>query len=379
MPNNFTGLLPVLFAQAVESLREACWMPRLVNTDYSNVPAGLGDTVNWTIPGPAAVTDVSPGKDPVTPPSSTPIKASVTLNRWRKSGYYLTDKEAGEINSGVKPGLQTEAIRALANDINGYILGLYTGIYGYAGTAGQTPFGTNLGEAAAVRKVLSKQLAPSADRRLVLDPEAEEKAIVLLANAALTGESATINTGSIGHRLGMDWFMDQQIPRHVAGAITTGLAAKSATVVAAGAKQLVATTAASTGACDLKVGDVIVITGQKQPTFVVTEAAVQGTAASDVTVKFEPALDAALAGGEAVTVKASHTVNIGFQKNAFVFASRRLTSQASSSMMSVADPVSQVVLRCELIRQNKQDYVEFDVLYGATLRQAALATRLAGA
>lgn len=379
MANTMTGLLPVIFAQGLATLREACWMPRLVNTDFADLPAGTGDTVNMTVPTAQSSSAVTPGASPVTPPDITPGKATITLNRWRKSGYHLTDKEVGEINTGVRPGMQTEAIRALANDINGYILGLYTKAYGFAGTAGTTPFGgANLADAAAARKVLNRQLAPFEDRRMVLDPDAEEKALTLLANANLTGEGSTVVTGSIGKRLGFDWFMDQQVPRHVAGSITTGLIAKASTAVAAGVKSFLGTTAASTGACALVVGDVITIAGHTT-TYVLTAAATQASAAADVTLAIEPGLEIPLVGSEAITVKASHRVNLAFQKNGFAFASRRLTSQASPNIMTLADPVSQVVLRAELIRQNKQDYVEFDVLYGAEMVRPALVTRLAGA
>lgn len=379
MANTMTGLLPVLFAQALRTLREACWMPRLINTDFADLPAGTGDTVNMTVPVATTTSAVTPAPGPVTPPDNTPAKATITLNQWRKSGYHLTDKEVGEINAGVAPGLQTEAIRALANYVNGYILSLYPKVYGFAGAAGTTPFGgANLADAAAARKVLNRQLAPFDDRRMVLDPDAEEKALTLLANASLTGEGSTVLTGSIGRRLGFDWFMDQQIPRHVAGSITTGLIAKASTAVAAGVKQFLGTTAASTGACALVVGDVITIAGHTT-TYVVTAAATQAAAATDVTLNIEPGLEQALVGSEAITVKASHRVNLAFQKNAFALATRRLTSQANPNIISMADPVSQLVLRAELIRQHKQDYVEFDILFGAECVRPALATRLAGA
>lgn len=378
MSNTFTGLLPVLLAQGLETLREACWMPRLVNTDFSDVPAGQGDTVNVIVPTATTATDVTPGKDPVAPPDAAPTKVPITLSNWKKSGFHLTDKEAGEIAAGAKPGLQTEAIRALANAVNAQMLSRYIKVYGYTGTAGTTPFGgSNLADAAAARKVLNRQLAPFEDRRMVLDPEAEEKALTLLANANLTGEGQTVVTGAIGRRLGFDWFMDHQIPLHTAGTITTGFAAKAATAVAAGLKTLVGTTAASTGAIALKTGDVINIAGHTTP-YVLTADATEASAATDEAIFFEPGLEKAIVGGEAITVKASHRVNLAFQKNAFAFASRRLTSQASDKMLSIADPVSNLVLRVELIRQNKQDYVEYDILWGSECVRPALATRVAG-
>lgn len=378
MANTFTDMLPVIFAQALETLREACVLPRLVNTDFSDTPAGVGDTVNMVVP--VATTDaaVSASASPATPPDNTPTKVSVTLNRWRHAGYHLTDKEAGEITSGVKPGLQTEAIRALANGVNSYIFSLYKGIYGYAGTAGTTPFASTLTEASALRKVLNNQLAPPDSRYLVIDPDADANAVTLLANAAYAADNSAQIEGRIGRRIGFDWYMDQVVPTHTAGTITTGLIAKASTAVAAGVKSFLGTTAASTGACALVVGDVISIAGHTT-TYTLTAAATQASAASDVTLAIEPGLEQALVGSEAITVKASHVVNLGFHRNAFAFASRRLSSVAASDkMMSVADPVSGLVLRAELIRQNKQDYVDFDILYGASLVRPALAARLAG-
>lgn len=378
MANTFTDMLPVIFAQALETLREACVLPRLVNTDFSDTPAGVGDTVNMVVP--VATTDaaVSASASPATPPDNTPTKVSVTLNRWRHAGYHLTDKEAGEITSGVKPGLQTEAIRALANGVNSYIFSLYKGIYGFAGTAGTTPFASTLTEASALRKVLNNQLAPPDSRYLVIDPDADANAVTLLANAAYAADNSAQIEGRIGRRIGFDWYMDQVVPTHTAGTITTGLIAKASTAVAAGVKSFLGTTAATTGACALVVGDVISIAGHTT-TYTLTAAATQASAASDVTIAIEPGLEQALVGSEAITVKASHVVNLGFHRNAFAFASRRLSSVAASDkMMSVADPVSGLVLRAELIRQNKQDYVDFDILYGASLVRPALAARLAG-
>src|SRR5690606_27985853 len=113
------------------------------------------------------------------------------------------------------------------------------------------------------------------------------------------------------------------VPTHTAGTITTGLATKAATVQALGDKTIVCTTAAATGACALKKGDIITFAGDTQ-TYVLTDDATQSSAASDVTLNIEPGLKKALAGGEAVTVKASHVVNLGFHRDAFALAMRPL-------------------------------------------------------
>lgn len=177
--------------------------------------------------------------------------------------------------------------------------------------------------------------------------------------------------------------MDQNVPTHTAGSITTGLICKAATAVAVGVTSLVATTAASTGACALVVGDIITFAGDAQ-TYVITEAATQASAATDVTIKFLPALKVAKTGSEAITVKASHVVNMAFHRDAIAFANRPLQQNASminqlgSISMSDVDPVSGLTLRLEVTREHKRIRFSYDILYGGVLVRPELACRLAG-
>ena len=71
MSNTLTSILPTIMAQALIVLRERCVMPRLVNTDFADAPAGQGDSVNVTISSALPVTDVSPGPTQATPPDSS--------------------------------------------------------------------------------------------------------------------------------------------------------------------------------------------------------------------------------------------------------------------------------------------------------------------
>lgn len=378
MANTFSNIIPTLMAKALPVLRESCIMPRLVNTDFSNVPAGQGDTVNVIVASAASVSDVSASETPVTPPNYTPTKATVTLNKWRKGGVHITDKDRGSIGTDWMTAQIAEVIRALANDVNSYIFGLYKGIYGYAGAAGTTPFGTDLSEATAARKVLNTQLAPLTDRRIVLDPSAEANAILRLANYNLRGKDSTLTSGQIGTILGSDWYMDQAVPTHTANADGAGASTVNG-VNAAGASTL--SIAKAAGASKNAVaGDVLEIaSGPAKGTYVIT-ADVTIVHTANTSVAISPPLRGATAGGETITYKATHVVNLNFHRDAFAFASRPLQSDAANSdnIMSVADPVSQVVLRVEKMRQNKQDYYEFDILFGATLVRPELAARIAG-
>ena len=191
-----------------------------------------------------------------------------------------------------------------------------------------------------------------------------------------------ITDGLLGRKLGFDWYQDQQVPTHTAGTITTGLIAKAATAVAAGLKTIVATTAASTGACALLEGDIILIAGDAQP-YVLTADATEASASTDVTLNFEPGLRYALVGSEAVTVKATHVVNLAFQRGAFAFASRPLDDIGQDIGLVLAsetmtDPITGLSMRLEVTRQYKQTLWALDMLYGGKCIRPELATRLAG-
>lgn len=382
MANTFTAAIPKIFAQGVLALREFAIMPRLVNTDFDNEVRQKGDTIDVIVPSAVPVTDVTPGHQPTAGTDSGPTKVSIPLSNWKEAAIFLNDKEIAEIVNGVKNQQVSEAVKSLANNVDVAILALYKAIYGYAGTAGTTPFSTanDISDATNLRKVLNKQLAPLSPRRAVLDPDAEAMALGQRAfqDTSWRADAQGIIEGQIGRKMGFDWFMDQNVPRHVKGAAGTVLL-DDTVARAVGLKTLHMdgfTTKAS-------VGDVFTIAGDLQ-TYVVTAATDLATTDSDVS--FEPGLKVAIPaadGNEAVTFKASHVVNLGFHRDAFALAVRPLGTPdgftGGSEILSATDPISGLALRLEVSRQHKQNKYSFDILYGVKCVRPELAARLAGA
>jgi len=308
----------------------------------------------------------------------------VTLNRWRHSGFYLDDKNAESIAAGVYNAQIPEHIKALAQGVNSYVFSLYTGFYGLVGTPGVTPFATDTTAATQARKLLNKQLAPMDPRYIILNPDAEASALeqVKLSGFQNTGSQSAIIQGQIGQRYGMTWLMDQQVPTHPSVAMTAGAAtANGVQAINAGSidggRTGTLSIAKATNATNLIVGDILTIAGQTQQ-YVVTAAVT--LAVGNTTVNIAPALQVATAGGEAITLAAAHVVNLAIHRDAIAFASRPLqkTSQNTVEMMSIPDPVTGLNLRLELVRQNKQWFYDFDILYGASVARAELGVRIAG-
>lgn len=384
--NTLTAIMPQLLARGLMSLREQAIMPRLVNGDYSSEAAQKGDTIDVPIPTAVAVRAVTPANTPPALVDSTPAKVPIALDQWYEAPFYLTDNELAQIdrNRHYIPMQVSEAIRSLANQVNSHVFSKYKGVYGYVGTAGTTPFGSDASAAINARKVLNQQLCPRANRRAVIDFSAEAQALALasFANFEQSGDPAVKIEGELGRKYGFDWYTDDVVPTHTAGTITTGLISKASTAYAVGVKTILATTAASTGACALLVGDIITFAGDSQ-TYVLTAAATQPTAATDVTLSFEPGLKVAHVGSEAVSVKASHVVNLAFHRDAFALAMRPLAGSTSdlslgSQISSLTDPQTGITLRLEVSRRHKAVEWSFDALWGAALVRAPLACRIAG-
>jgi hypothetical protein len=382
MSNQFSEVTPKLLAQGLLALRQNCQMPRLVNRSVEDLAAQKGAAINVPIPSAVIVTDVSPAATAPNPGDSSPTSAVINLNQWKEAAFYLTDQDILQSMNGIIPMQASEAIKALANNIDSYLLNLYKPIYSYGGTAGVTPFGdATTKDASQARKRLNVQLAPTGDRYMVLDPEAEAAAGIIPAfqSVSLSNDPTTIITGAIQNKLGFSWFMDQNVPVHTAGTITTGAIAKASTAQAVGSTTITCTTAASTGAVAHVVGDIVTFAGSSQ-TYAVTEAVNKPTAATDYSLKISPPLVKALVGSEAITVKDSHTVNLAFHRDFAAFATRPLemTNMGNNQVMSAIDPVSGLSLRLEITREFKRIRFSYDVLYGAGVVRAALATRLAG-
>lgn len=379
-----TNVLPTLVAMGVKALRQQVVMPRLVNREYTMIAgAQKNSTVNVAIPSAITAVSVTPAN---TPPSTTaiaPTSVPVTLDQWYESPFELSDKDLVQVDRGIIPMQASEAIKALANQIDVYLFGLTKKFGGSSGTPGTTPFATDLTAFTGARKTLNRQLAPMDPRFCVLDVDAEEKAINLRAfqDASFSGTQDVIVNGQIGRKLGALWLMSQNVPSHTAGTITTGLVAKSATAVAAGVKTFVATTAASTGACALLAGDVISI-GSHAKTYALAADATQASASTDVTLTLTEGLYTALAGGESITVKGNHVMNLNFHRDAIAFATAPLVDSNIApnlvAMETIVDPESGLALRLELTREHKRWRWSFDALWGGAVPRPELGARIFG-
>lgn len=380
MPNTLDNILSKIVTRGVLALREQAVMPRLVNMDFGREAAQAGQVIDVPLPKPQPASDVTPAPTYASAQSNTPGRVWISLNRWKHSSFYLTDKEMAEVDASETfiPMQASEALRALANEVDTDIYKKYVGVYGYVGTAGTTPMASGVGDVVTARKVLNNQLAPMDSRRAIWNPDAEANALQVAQFSDLekTRDRGVKIEGELGRKFGFDHFMSQNIQTHTAGTLAA-IGVVVASTTAAGATAIDLKSNGATGS--LVLGDVFTIAGQTQ-TYVVKTAVPSLTSATPAAVEIDPPLKANATINAVGTLKASHVVNLAFQRNAFAFANRPLAGDIGlgTRVLPVTDRDTGISLRLEVSRQYKQVMWDFDILWCTALVRPELATRIPG-
>lgn len=383
MSNTITNVTPQLLAQGLLALRENAILPRLVNQSYSAMAERRGNVINIPISDAIAARSVTPSITMNSNVDVSPSTVAVTLDYWYEAPFNLSDTDQLSTHEAFIPMNVSEAIKSLINTIDDSIWSKHTGIFNTGGTAGTTPFSTNLAAAGSARVGLNKSNCPIMDRRAVLDPLAEGNLLTVadVLNFDKRGDQGGIVMGQIGRKLGVDWYMDQNLGLFTAGSswVTGWSVAGTGTI---GASTLTIVNSSVTVLASIKVGDIFALGGNE---YVITTAKTTASVTDGTAVVFYPPLKTVIASGDAITVGTygtQYTVNLMFHRDAFAFASRPLASSrvpgVSNQISSVVDPISGVALRVELSRQYKQDTYSYDALWGTGLVRKEYAAKILG-
>lgn len=388
MSNTITNVLPKILAQGLMALRQNAVMARLVkNPTYDNAAQQRGNVINIPIPSAIAARDVTAAVSYAANVDCSPTVATVTLDQWKEAPFQLSDNDAVSVMDGYVPMQASEAIKSLGNSIDQYLIGKHTGIYGNAGTAGTTPFNASLTAAANAAKILNLQLANPDDRVAVIDPAAQANLVINTAvlNPFGPDQIATqgLLYGTIGQKLGFQWYMDQNITQYTPG---TGWASGFiASTVAGLVGQTTLNVINATASGQVKVGDIFTVVGDTSlggsPTQYVVTVTTTVSATVQSVITFQPPLAATVAtGATLVVVSVVYTANLAFHPLAYGWASRPLSGlfQAGNVFQAPVDPVSGIALRVEASRQYKQETISYDILHGGSLIRPALASKIFG-
>ena len=368
--NDLSQVTPKIIAGAVPVLRQNSIMPRLVMGDMQVTAAKRGSTIDVPIPSEYVVADVTPSENNSATQAMSPTTVPVPLNQWKYVPFNMTDKDFLEIADGVFPREVDAAVKAIANYVDEYLLGQYVHFYGVYGTAGTTPFGDEKpNDAAKLRAVLNNQLCPLEPRHVVLNADAEAAALSVpaFANMEWHGDPQAILDGKLNRRLGFYWWMNQNVPEHIAGdadayAVNGNQAAGATTIPI------------QTGTGDFEVGDIITFANHSQTYTVVSQ--VSGTS-----VTIRPPLQVAVPTTTVISSLADHIANIAFHPGAFAFATRPLEQVTTGlGVLSevVSDTISGLSMRLQIKYGEFMTLYTFDILFGGTVVRPEYGARFLG-
>lgn len=321
MSNILTKLIPDLYQNLDEVSRELTGFLPSVARNSSAVRAALGESVIVPVSTAMESGDVTPSMTVPEPEDFTMDNVAIQITKSRNVSFGLTGEEFQGVNNGVGANYILgenikQAVRTLVNEMEKDVaIEAAVGSSRAFGTAGSTPFASDLTDAAHIKKILDDNGAPMGGRSLIIDSTAgvNLRSLTQLTNVGDAGTNMTLRQGELLNLFGFSIKESAGI-YNVAQSSIEGVTLSAAEI---GATEL---TIKAVTSGSLKAGDVITIAGDDNK-YVVAESNSSLSAGGKIKIA-KPGLLHAVADGSSVTVVAASARNIAFTKNAIQLVTR---------------------------------------------------------
>lgn len=320
MANTLTNLIPDVYAALDVVSRELVGFIPSVYRDSRADRVAYNQTLRVPVaPANGAGGDISPAMSLPSIANQTIGNATIALSKQRYFPFSWSGEESYAMDAGpgylsLKQAQIAQAIRAACNEIES---DLATGAYKAAsrayGTAGTTPFASDLSDTANLRKILDDNGAPLSDRSVVINTTAGAK-LRTLTQLTKVNEAADASMLRQGTLLDVHGFMIRESAQ--LSTVTKGTGTSYLVNNASGYAVGDTAITLDTGSGTILAGDVITFAGDTNKYVVKTALT------SNVVTIAAPGLRATLADNTAVTVGNNFTPNVGFSRNAIVLATR---------------------------------------------------------
>ena len=366
MANTITNLVPDLYEALDTVSRELVGFVPSVTMDSGVERAAKGQTVRSHVTPASTAADITPAQ--LAPNTGDQIigNKSMTISKARAVPVRWNGIEQRGLNTG--PGYRNilrdqfaQAMRTLANEMEA---DLWAEAYATAsrayGTAGTTPFASDLSDTAQVRKILMDNGAPTSDMQMVIDTTAGAKMRTLtqLTKANEAADASLLRQGVLLDVHGMQIRESAQVGTHTKGTGTAYTTDTAGYAVGDTAITLI------TGSGTVVAGDVVTFAGDTNK-YVVES----GVAAPGVITLAAPGLRQAIpTSATAMTIGNDYTGNVGFSKSAIVLATRipERPEEGDSAMdvEIITDPRSGLSFEVALYKEYRQVHYEISASWG---------------
>ena len=364
MSNTITGLLPTLYEALDVVSREQVGLIPAVTLDAQAARGAVGQTVLSFVAPVATSGDVTPGTFPPDDGDQVIGNVPLTISRSKYSPIRWTGEDQRGLNTGpgannVRVNQVAQSIRTLCNLIETDLANIVKLSSRATGTAGTTPFGTDVSASANLRQILIDNGAPTGDLQMVINTTtgAKMSALQQLTRVNEAGGDSLLRQGVFANLHGFDVRESAGLQRVTAG---TGASYQinNGGGYAVGATAL----AVDTGTGTILAGDVISITGDTN------QYVVSGALSAGVVTIAAPGLLTAVADNTTITVAGNRNPNVGFARSAIVLATRApaLPEEGDSAddRSLVTDPRSGLTFELALYKQYKRVKYELSIAWG---------------
>lgn len=355
MANTLTSLAPTLFSAAKLVANEPFGVVGAINTQFDDKGVAKGDNVSVDVAPVRSASDFTPAATTSTGGNATASKIDVTITKSRKVDWHLTGEqqrslENATISQDWVQQLIAQGMRTLRNEAEvDAALAVKIGASRAYGTAGTTPFGSDLTALTNARKILVDNGAPKADMQMVFDTSAglNLRNLGILQNAYQAGGDQERRTGEFLPQMGFRLSESAGIGLHTKGT-GTSYQVNNASGYAIGDT----TIAVDTGSGTILAGDVITFAGDSNK-YVVTSALSGGSLTIGA-----PGLRAALADNTALTVGNNYTANLAFERASVVGVLRPpiMPPNPTISQMLVSDQFGMTYLMLDIAQYGQRTW-----------------------
>ena len=364
MANTLTGLIPTIFTAIDKVSREQIGFIPAVGRDAKADGAAVGQTVTSHVTSATKLVDIKPaaaapndGDQNVGTVNVTITKSKMAPIKWNGEEQ-LAVGPTGQYNKILSDQF-AQGFRALANEIDADLGGLFIGTSRAVGKARTTPFTQkdDLSDFADALKVLEDNGAPRSDLQMVLGSDATSKirgkqSVLFKNNEAGTDE--LLREGIIGRVESFNLRKSGGVKRfkggNAAGYLVNGAKKEGERFIAV-----------DTGTGKFKVGDVVSFDGDNN------QYVVAATSVGSITLN-EPGLRQDLADNTAITVAGDYVANMAFDRSALLLACRTPAmpegGDQADDVMNVTDPHSGITFQVALYRQYRQVRFEVGLAWG---------------
>jgi hypothetical protein len=358
MANVLDDLAADIYRAADIVARELVGFIPSVTINAGSERVAVGQTVRSHFTRAATVGNLTPAMAIPEGTDQTVDNKTLTLTKQRGVAIPWTGEDIRFVNGGA--GYETiygdqiaQAMRALTNEIEvDLATEAYQNASRAAGAAGTTPFGSNLDEAADVRKILADNGMPMNDGRLslIIDTVAGTKMrkLTSLQKVNEAGDSRLLRQGTLLDILGIMIKESAQVQAHTKGAGTGYDFAAAGEAIGQTTLTVEGGTVNSTG---IKAGDVITHAGDSTNKYVVNTGTT--STGGDIVIG-SPGLRIAGADANEITIGNSYTANVLLHQAAVELAMRAPAKPAGGDaavdVMLVQDPFSGLVFEISVYK-----------------------------